>query len=444
MKKILTTAVLVLGMGMMTEAQTVISNESLTHDGTNVTVSFDVDTDVRDLPSNRKEVIMPYIYNGKDTIYMDVVEIYGKGRYKRERQVNAIEGDKDWELGDNQTLKGEVYHYRDQIPLKRWMNPANLGIRRQLVGCACEKEWGEENITEGVPLFEEPALPARRIPEYVLVDASRAWDFGQDELEIIFKVSKIEIDSSVFNNEVIFGKILAAVDKIFSNPYYKIDKIEVAGYASPEGRPAFNKWLGENRAKALIDYIIEHRPQYNLTRDNFRIRNGEENWAGLRRVVAASDLEQKERVLQIIDDESIPGELKKNKIKWIDRAKTWKLMLEDIYPHLRCARYLAVYYDSTNDEAVDIINQANQMIREGKYAEAYEHIKPVDNDMRAYNTVGVALMMQGEFEKAMPWFEKAIEGNCASAQQNIDAINAEYEFEAQQKQLLEEYLKKYE
>ena len=432
------------GAVLLSDAQTVISNESLTHDGTNVTVTFDIDTDVKDLPSNRKEVIMPYIYNGKDTIYMDVVEIYGKGRYKRERQVNAIEGDKDWELGDNQTLKGEVYHYRDQIPLKRWMNPANLGIRRQLVGCACEKEWGEENITEGVPLFEEPALPARRIPEYVLVDASRSWDFGQDELEIIFKVSKIEIDSSVFNNEITFGKILAAVDKIFSNPYYKIDKIEVAGYASPEGRPAFNKWLGENRAKALIDYIIEHRPQYNLTRDDFRIRNGEENWVGLRRVVAASDLEHKERVLQIIDDENIPGELKKDKIRWIDRAKTWKQMLKDIYPHLRCARYLAVYYDSTNDEAVDIINQANQMIREGKYAEAYEHIKPVDNDMRAYNTVGVALMMQGEFEKAMPWFEKALEANTPSAQQNIDAINAEYEFEAQQKQLLEEYLKKYE
>lgn len=444
MKKLFAAVMMMFGAVLLSDAQTVISNESLTHDGTNVTVTFDIDTDVKDLPSNRKEVIMPYIYNGKDTIYMDVVEIYGKGRYKRERQVNAIEGDKDWELGDNQTLKGEVYHYRDQIPLKRWMNPANLGIRRQLVGCACEKEWGEENITEGVPLFEEPALPARRIPEYVLVDASRAWDFGQDELEIIFKVSKIEIDSSVFNNEITFGKILAAVDKIFSNPYYKIDKIEVAGYASPEGRPAFNKWLGENRAKALIDYIIEHRPQYNLTRDNFRIRNGEENWVGLRRVVAASDLEHKERVLQIIDDENIPGELKKDKIRWIDRAKTWKQMLKDIYPHLRCARYLAVYYDSTNDEAVDIINQANQLIREGKYAEAYEHVKPVDNDMRAYNTVGVALMMQGEFEKAMPWFEKALETNTPSAQQNIDAINAEYEFEAQQKQLLEEYLKKYE
>ena len=44
----------------------------------------------------------------------------------------------------------------------------------------------------------------------------------------------------------------------------------------------------------------------------------------------------------------------------------------------------------------------------------------------------------------MPWFRKALEGNCPSAQQNIDAINAEYEFEAEQKRLLEEYLRKYE
>ena len=444
MKKILATAVLVLGMSMMTEAQTVISNESLTHDGTNVTVSFDVDTDVRDLPSNRKEVIMPYIYNGRDTLWLDMMEVYGKGRYKRERQVNHIQGDKDWELGENQVMKGEVYQYTSQVPLKRWMKSANLGIRRQLVGCACEKELAEENLAEGIALFEEPQMPARRIPEYVLVDASREWDFGQDELEIIFKVSKIEIDSSVFNNEVTFGKILAAVDKIHSNPHYKIDKIEVAGYASPEGRPAFNKWLGENRAKALINYIIEHRPEYNLTMDDFRIRNGEENWVGLRRVVAASEIENKDRVLEIIDDETIPSELKKDKIKWIDHGKTWKKMLDEIYPHLRCARYLAVYYDSTNDEAVDIINQANALIREGKYAEAYEHVKPVEDDMRAFNTVGVTFMMQGEFEEAMKWFEKALDGNCPSAQNNIDAINAEYEYEAGQRAAIEEYLKKYE
>lgn len=444
MKKILTAAMILFGASLMTDAQTVITNESMTHDGTVVTVSFDVDTDVKGLPSNRKEVLLPYIYNGKDTLWLDVMEVYGKGRYKRERQVNHINGDKDWELGDNQMLKGGIYHYTAQVPLKRWMKSANLTIRRQLVGCACEKELEDENLREGVALFEEPALPARRIPEYVLADAKREWDFGQDELGITFKVSKIEIDSTVFDNEVTFGKILAAVDKIFSNPHYKLEKIEVAGYASPEGRPSFNSWLGKNRAKALINYIIEHRPQYNLTVNDFKIRNGEENWLGLRNALLESDIEEKDRVLAIIDNKEIPDELKKDKIKWIDHGRTWKKMLDEIYPHLRCARYLAVYYDSTDDHAVETINEANELIMAGKYEEAYNHVQPAAEDMRAYNTIGVALMMQGEFEKAMPWFEKALEGNCPSAQKNIDAINAEYEYESQQKAALEEYLKKYE
>ena len=84
------------------------------------------------------------------------------------------------------------------------------------------------------------------------------------------------------------------------------------------------------------------------------------------------------------------------------------------------------------------------MIREGNYAQAYDHVKRYDDDMRAFNTIGVALMMQGRFEEAMPWFEKALDGNCPSARKNIDAINAEYEYERQQREELENYLKKYE
>ena len=444
MKKALVIALMIFGMSSLAKAQTVITDESMTHDGTTVTVSFNIDTDVKGIPSRRKEVVMPYIYNGKDTLWLDVVEVYGKGRYKRERQVNHINGDKDWELADNQTLKGDVYPYEAQVPLKRWMKSANLSIKRQIVGCACEKDQDDENIAEGVALFEEPQMPARRTPEYVLNDVGRAWDFGQDELEIIFKVSKIEIDSSVFNNEVTFGKILEAVDKIYTNPNYKMDRIEVAGYASPEGRPAFNKWLGENRAKALINYIIEQRPQYNLTMADFKIVNGEENWVGLRRVLLDSNMPERDTVAAIIDNNELTGEQKKWRIKTLNDKKVWKQMLDEIYPHLRSARYLAVYYDSTDDKAVDVINAANAMIREGRYAEAYEHVKPVSDDMRAYNTVGVALMMQGQFEEAMPWFEKALEVNCPTAQQNIDAINAEYQYEAEQRAAIEEYLSKYE
>ena len=264
MKKIFAIFITICGFLSNAGAQTAISNEKISHDGKNVTVTFDLDTDDADIPSRRKEVIIPYLYNGKDTLFLDAMEIYGKGRYKRERQVNAIDGDRKWELSDNQTLKKTgTYTYVSQAPLKRWMTVAKLGLRRQLVGCACEKEMPEDSNIAQAELFKVPQVQ-RRLPEYILEDATRQWDFGQDELEIVFKVSKAEIDSTVFNNEITFGKILAAVDKIFSNPHFRVDKIEIAGYASPEGSRRFNNWLGENRAKALMDYIISHRPQYAL------------------------------------------------------------------------------------------------------------------------------------------------------------------------------------
>ena len=443
MKRIITAIAMFFCFCTLVGAQTDITRETLVAEGDSVKVSFSVDSE-RGVPKRRKEVIMPYIYNGRDTLFFDVLEVYGKGRFKRERQEKHIAGDRDWELGDNQILRGSIYEYTSSVPLKRWMKSATLGIRRQLVGCACEKDLLDEDVLND-SVFQEPPLPPRRIPEYALCDASREWDFGHDELEIIFKVSRIEIDSSVFNNEVTFGKILDAVDRIFSNPFMKLDKIEVAGYASPEGPPDFNTWLGENRAKALIDYIIKHRPQYDLTTDHFRIRNGEENWEGLRRVVAASDMKRKEQVLEIIDNDTIPDERRKIWIERIDNGWVWRRMLDEIYPHLRCARYLAIYYDSSDDHAVEIINGANAMIREGNHAQAYEALQGVREDMRAFNSIGVALMLQGRFEEAMPWFERAVsEMESAQAEQNMAAIRGEYEYEKQQREEREAYLKKYE
>ena len=444
MKKTITIFLMAFGLAAVSAAQSKITDNALTQDGQNAIVTFKVNTDDNSIPSKRKEVIMPYIYNGKDTVWLETLEVYGKGRYKREKQENFLAGDKDWDLQDGQTLKGEVYSYRAVTPLKRWMAPANLGIRREMVGCACEEDLADENISSS-DLFQEPPLEPRRIPsEFALADATRQWDFGQDELEIIFKVSKIDIDSSVFNNEVTFGKILAAVDKIYANPKFKIDQIEIAGYASPEGTPQFNRWLGENRAKALINYIITNRPQYNLTMDNFKIRNGEENWEGLRRLTLASPIPDEEikQIVAIIDSDA--GVARKDQLKALNGGRTYAKMLKEVYPHLRCARYLAVYYDSTQDEAVDVINTANQMIRDGKYAEAYEYVKPYDDDLRAFNTVGVALMMQGEFEKALPWFEKSKSNDIKEAQKNIDAINAELAHEEQKRKEREDYLKKFE
>lgn len=433
MKKAIIFILTVFGMSMIAGAQSKIVNESLSHDGRTAIVTFDIESGENNIPSNRKEVIMPYIYNGKDTVWLETVEIYGKNRLKREAQEAYLAKDPTWaakQVLSETSLKGMTKSYRATTPVKIWMQPANLGIRREIVGCACEEGMDDQHVTSA-QLFQEPPVEPRIIPEdYYLVEPTRQWDFGQDELEIIFKVSKIEIDSSVFNNEVTFGKILAAVDKIYANPNFKVDQIEIAGYASPEGSVRFNKWLGENRAKALIDYIISSRPQYGLTRDNFKMRNGEENWEGLRRLTLASDMAQqdKDEAVRVIDSKLEP-EPKKAALKALDAGRVYRTMLERVYPHLRCARYLAVYYDSSDDKAVEAVNRANAMIREGRNLEALEELEPYAGDFRTFNARGVALMRTGKFEEALTWLQKALQNDIFDAQKNIDIIMAQIKYE---------------
>ena len=181
-----------------------------------------------------------------------------------------------------------------------------------------------------------------------------------------------------------------------------------------------------------------------MTEDNFEIHNGEENWVGLRRVLAESDMPEKDEVIRIIDDESLSEERKKSAIKSIDNGRVWNKMLKEIYPHLRSARYLAVYYDSTADNMIDILNETYAMIYEGRYAQAYEKIIEYKDDERTFNIIGVTLMMQQKFEEAEPWFRKAIEAGVEPAQRNMDTLAAEYAWEEQQRKEIEEYLKKYE
>lgn len=418
MKKMMVIIFILLGLGCTATAQSLITNETMIREKSAVTISFNVDTEVKGVSSKKKEVIIPYMYNETDTLWLDAMEVYGKGHYKRERQTRHINGDKDWTIGGRQVIKGAAYTYSDTVEVARWMAPANLGIRRYIAGCgSCGDRLSDERVAEKTLFI---------IPQHVVTDATKEWDFGQDELEVIFKVARIEIDSTVFDNEVTFGRILAAVDKIHSNPNYRIEKIQVSGYASPEGGKSFNAWLGENRAKALIDFIISHRPDYGLTRETFEIVNGKENWEGLRKVLVASDMDRKDEVIAIIDDVNLHDEAKKQRIKDLDDGRTWQNMLKQIYPHLRSARYLSVYYDSTDDNAVEVINSANRLIGEKRYGDAYKQVMTLSDDMRAYNTIGVALMGMGRFNEAIQWFEKAVQNNNASAQQNIDAIYNEY------------------
>ena len=189
----------------------------------------------------------------------------------------------------------------------------------------------------------------------------------------------------------------------------------MVGFASPEGTLKFNTELGDGRANALREYIQREMPH--LKDEQFYIINGVENWDGLRRMVAESDMKDKDAVLNIIDTES--GEKRKRALKQLNWGTTYYYMLKNFYPQLRMACYVAVYYDEMADVASADINQANQMIRQNQPAEALEILKKHEADSRAWNSIGAAMTLLERADEAIYWFEKAIEAGSAEAAENI-------------------------
>ena len=130
--------------------------------------------------------------------------------------------------------------------------------------------------------------------------------------------------------------------------------------------------------------------------------SGVENWDGLRGWVAASGMEYRDEGLAILDDEDVEGGRKAALMK-LEGGKPYRYMLRELYPKLRNACYIAVYYDVLGDRAADAVNAANGLIREGKYDDALALLPAWQEDARAYQSLGVCFMRLGGGEEALGW-----------------------------------------
>ena len=400
-----------------------VSGESVRRRQGDVEVRFDLKTTPETLKNRYKMELTPYLYRGTDTLRLPPAEVFGKIRYRRERQEQALAGNPRWALSSRQMMEGTPYRYFAAVPYERWMRTASLGIACRTIGCGCDCYDGNKVVAENIRVYVAPtpylsdasAEPA----QFEVVDARRRWAFDREEIKVIFPVSKTELLLTEYGNQAALDKIIAGIRKIEGIDTLRLHGVEITGFASPEGSEAFNASLGEGRVKALRDYIRSRAPE--LADEDFELINGVENWEGLRRTVAASDMPGRQKVLDIIDRES--GEARKRALRQLDGGRPYAYMLRHYYPELRNASYIALYYDVLDDRGADAVNAANAAIREGRYAEALKMLEPYGNDARAWNSIGVCCMMLEREEEAIEWFEKAAEaGQGETPRKNLEQL----------------------
>ena len=195
-------------------------------------------------------------------------------------------------------------------------------------------------------------------------------------------------------------------------------KLYVNGYASPDGPEKFNDKLSSARSKS------GHKAAQKLLKDTgmeLDAASYGEDWEGFKEMVAASDIEDKDLILQVLSryDSSTQRE---SEIK--NMSAVFTELKKEILPKLRRAQLInsTDIKGKTNDEMAALINEgrleeltneellymAESVLADAKAKVAVlEYTAKKFNDARAYNNLGVVLAQLGDKAKALTAFEKA-------------------------------------
>ena len=232
-------------------------------------------------------------------------------------------------------------------------------------------------------------------------------------------------------------------------------KLYVHGYASPEGPVKFNDKLSAARSKT------GHKTAEKLLKETgmgLDVASYGEDWDGFKELVAASNIEDKDLILQVLSryDSSTQRE---SEIR--NMSAVFAALKKEILPKLRRAQLInsTDIKGKTDDEMAALINSgrldeltneellymAESVLSNDKAKVAVlEYAAKKFNDARAYNNLGVVLAQLGENTQALAALEKASQlglnnnelnsnlalanlanGNVAKAQQYAAAADAE-------------------
>jgi tetratricopeptide (TPR) repeat protein len=225
----------------------------------------------------------------------------------------------------------------------------------------------------------------------------------------------------------------------------QIEEINIASYASPEGKLDFNTKLAEQREVSTTDYMKSRLKKDNVTEFGELTANfTPEDWEGFQQLVAASDIQDKELILSVLSMYKDPEE-REREIR--NLSSIFDQLADQILPQLRKSRITASinvigksdeeiikYFESdpsklTVDEllyaATLYENNSDKMKVYKKATELYP------SDYRTYNNLGMTQYIAGDFDAAKSSYNQAARLNSAAGEPQmnlglISLVNKDY------------------
>lgn len=219
----------------------------------------------------------------------------------------------------------------------------------------------------------------------------------------------------------------------------EIKEINITSYASPDGGVELNTRLAENREKNTKSYVQNKLKKDNISEFGELTANfTPQDWEGFQRLVAASNIQDKELILSVLSMYKDP-EQREREIR--NLSSVFDQLAEEILPQLRYSRITAsidvigksdeeimnIY--SLNPKALsvdEILYAATLTDNNDKRLQIYDTaIELYSKDYRAYNNLGMCQYIDQDYEAAEANFAQAarLAPESGEAQMNLGLVS---------------------
>ena len=311
-----------------------------------VSVSYILTVEKESVSSCRTLYITPRLVGeGKDLSFSPVV-VKGKSRnqaYERWVTLNGGEGllvPVHACLTVDRHLDQEV-DFSTVVAYEEWMDGAELIFEERVFYCGREEDVSNRSLaylSKAEGETEEEIEVEAIIPVAPVVNEYRT---KEGVAYIAFEQGKSIIRPLFGNNREELGKISDLIRQISEDETAQIVAIELTGYASPEGRFAFNLDLSRRRTEAAMNYINDEYDLY-LPQKRMKCNSEGEDWEGLSRLLEDKYIPYRNEVMKVMDNRMDPDQ-KDSRLKSIGGGEVYRILLQDFYPSLRRTEYKIQY-----------------------------------------------------------------------------------------------------
>ena len=254
----------------------------------------------------------------------------------------------------------------------------------------------------------------------------------KQEAEIKFLINQANLRKSEMKNNSV-KEFVQMLKKINSDREgLNIKNVEVAAYASPEGGVKFNDKLASKRQNTSEKYVKQTLKNTKVKTD-VDARYTAQDWDGFQKLVAASNLQDKDVILRVLSMYQDPQE-REQQIR--NMSAGFRELADGILPELRRSRLIINYEtigrsddqikeqynaDPTKLSADELLYAAALEDNVDKKEAIYKKTAEIyPNDDRAFNNVAALEFAKGNNDAAKEYLAKAVNAKSDAAEANAN------------------------